>query len=189
MTTTGPDRTGGGDRPVSGPDFYAHVATRAEVLGVGIGSAPGDWEAVLGADCVDDPGKGLLRRDHGLVEISFSADGGPLSCFGISVQAHRLIHGQGVPPALARAYGEFAPRVRFEEVRAGILALGCTVEPDDLSGDVHRYRVPESGVRVFVVDDPDPYGDGDHDVHDPELHQAGDIWSLSVSPAWWERSR
>ncbi|WP_381562177.1 hypothetical protein [Streptomyces eurythermus] len=189
MTTAGTGTAGGGDRPVSGLDFYARVATRGEVLGVGIGSGPGLWEAVLGTDCLDDPGRGLLRRDYGLVELSFAADGGPLSCFGISVRAHRLVHDQGVPPALARAYGEFTPRARFEEVRSRILALGCAVEPDDLSGDVHRYRVPESGVRVFVVDDPDPYGDGDHDVHDPGLHQAGDIWSLSVPPAWWARSR
>ncbi|WP_181795196.1 hypothetical protein [Streptomyces sp. WELS2] len=121
---------------------------------------------------MDDPGEGLPRRDHGLVEVSSSADGGHPTCFGISVRTHRLIHEPEVPPALARAYGAFAPRARFEDVRAGILALGCTVEPDGLPGDVHRYRVPESGVRVFVIDGPDPYGDGDHDAHDPELHQA-----------------
>ncbi|MEV4341257.1 hypothetical protein [Streptomyces sp. NPDC049590] len=187
--TTGLRLPGRGGRPLSGLDFYAQVAARGEVLGVGIGSGPDDWRAALGADCLDDPGHGLLRRDYGLVEVSFSADGGPLSCFGISVQAHRLILGRGVPPALAEAYGAFTPRARFADVRARILALGCTLEPDDLSDHVHRYRVPESGVRVFVIDDPDPYGDGDHDVHDPELHQRGDLWSLSVSPAWWARSR
>ncbi|MFE7236475.1 hypothetical protein ACFVAF_38955, partial [Streptomyces sp. NPDC057596] len=32
--------------------------------------------------------------------------------------------------------------------------MGCKIEPDDLSGDVHRYRVPESGTRIFVIDDP-----------------------------------
>ncbi|WP_225823752.1 hypothetical protein [Streptomyces naphthomycinicus] len=58
------------------------------------------------------------------------------------------------------------------------------MEPDDLSGSVHRYRVPESGVRVFVVDDPDPYGHGDHDADDPDVHQAGDVWALSVPPPW-----
>ncbi|GAA2423946.1 hypothetical protein [Streptomyces macrosporus] len=170
-------------------DFYAHVATSCDVLGIGIGSGPDAWEATVGPDYLDDPGQGLLRRDYGLVELSFSDADGPMTCFGISVQVHRLVHGHCVPPSLVREYGEFTPRVRFEEVRSVILSLGCTVEPDDLSGDVHRYRVPESGARVFVIDDPDPYGDDGHGVDDPEAHQAGDIWALSVSPAWWGRYR
>ncbi|MFI5702570.1 hypothetical protein ACIA78_21300 [Streptomyces xanthochromogenes] len=166
-------------------DFYAHVATRCDVLGTGIGSGPATWEAAVGQDYLDDPGKGLLRRDYGLVELSFSDAEGSMSCFGISVQVHRLIHGFSVPPSLAREYGEFAPRARFAELQPVILALGHAIEPDDLSGDIHRYRVPGSGARIFVINDPDPYGDGDHDVDDQEIHQAGDVWALSVSPAWW----
>ncbi|MFI0975958.1 hypothetical protein ACH4SP_02895 [Streptomyces sp. NPDC021093] len=170
-------------------DFYAHVATRGNVLGTesatGTGSGPAAWEAALGPDYLDDPGGGLLRRDYGLLEISFSDDEGPMSCFGFTVQVHRLIHYRSVPPSLAREYGEFASRVRFEELRSAVLSLGGSVEPDDLSGDIHRYRVPESGARIFVIDDPDPYGDGHHDVDDPEIHQAGDVWALSLSPAWW----
>lgn len=165
-------------------DFYAHVATRCDVLGAGMGSGPDAWEAAVGPDCFDDWGKGLLRRDYGLVELSFSDAKGPMTCFGISVQVHRLIHGLSVPTSLTAKYGEFAPRVRFSELQAAILSLGCTVEPDDLSGDVHRYRVAESDVRVFVINDPAPYGDGDHDVDDQKVHQAGDVWAVNVSPAW-----
>lgn len=164
-------------------DFYAHVATRCEVLGTGLGSSPDAWEAAVGPDYLDDPGKGLLRRDYGLVELFFSDAEGPLSCFGFSVQIHRLIHGLSVPASLTQPYGEFAPRVRFAELRAAILSLGRTVEPDDVSGDVHRYRVAESGARIFVISDPDPYGDGDHDVDDQEAHQAGDVWRVSVARA------
>ncbi|MBM7173017.1 hypothetical protein JQK87_32415 [Streptomyces sp. G44] len=177
-------------------DFYATVATRGEILGRGIGSGPAAWEAALGPDHLDDPGEGTLRRDHGLVELTFSTAHAPgarsCSCQGISVQVHRLAHGAPtaslVPAALVREYGEFAPRVRFEELRSAILSLGCTVEPEDLSADIHRYRVPESGARVFVIDDPDPYGDGHHDTDDPETAQAGDVWALSVAPAWWGAS-
>ncbi|MEU5533758.1 hypothetical protein [Streptomyces sp. NPDC020362] len=168
-------------------DFYAHVATRCDVLGIGIGSGPGAWEAAVGPGYLDVPSKGLLRRDYGLVELSFADADGPMSCFGISVQVHRMVHGPCVPLSLEREYGEFASRVRFEGVRSAILSLGCTVEPEDLSGDVHRYRVPGSGARLFVIDAPDPYGDGDHGADDPEVHQAGDVWALSVSPAWWGR--
>lgn len=167
-------------------DFYAHVATRGDVLGTGVGSRPDAWSASLGQDCIDDPGKGLLRRDYGLVELSFSGVGESLSCFGIGVQVHRMLHGRSVPASLTEVYGEFASRARFAELREAIQALGFAVEPDDTSGDVHRYRVAGSGVRVFVVDDPDPYGTGDYDVDDPDVHRAGDVWALSVSPAWWE---
>lgn len=170
-------------------DFYAHVATRGDVLGTGIGSGPDAWEVAVGPGCFDDPGRGLLRRDYGLVEVSFSDTEGAMSCFGISVQVHRLIHGHSaVPSPLAETYGEFAPRARFQDLRSGILALGHTVEAEDLSGDVHRYRVPESGARIFVIEDPDPYGGGDYDVDDPGIHQAGDVWALNVSPAWWGAS-
>ncbi len=144
-------------------DFYAHVATHCDVLGTGIGSGPGAWDTTLGPDYLDDPGEGLLRRDYGLVELSFSDAEGPLSCFGISVQVHRLIHGLSVPAALTKRYGEFAPRVLFTQLQAALLSLGYTVEPEDLSGDIHRYRVAGSGARVFVIDDPCPYGDDDDD--------------------------
>ncbi|GGT33257.1 hypothetical protein GCM10010271_41440 [Streptomyces kurssanovii] len=130
---------------MSDPDFYAHVATRCDVCGTGIGSSPAAWEAAVGVHYLDEPGNGLLRRDYGLVELSFSDAEGALACFGISVQVHRLIHGLSVPTALTRQYGEFAPRARFTELQAAILSLGRTVEPDDLMGDVHRYRAPGSG--------------------------------------------
>ncbi|MEJ8640356.1 hypothetical protein WKI68_00780 [Streptomyces sp. MS1.HAVA.3] len=99
-----------------------------------------------------------------------------------------MLHDQGpskVPAPLSRWYGAFAPRARFEELRASVEALGHTIELDDPSGDIHRYRVPGSGTRVFVVADPDPYGYGDHDPDDPEEVQIGDIWSIDVAPAWW----
>ncbi|WEH38738.1 hypothetical protein [Streptomyces sp. AM 2-1-1] len=167
-------------------DFYAHVAMRGDVLGTGIGTPPEAWDASVGRDCHDDFGKGRLRRDYGLVELSFSRVEGSLSCFGIGLQVHRLVHGLSVPASLTAEYGAFAPRVRFAELRAVLASLGSTVEPDDLTGDVHRFRVAGSGVRVFVVDDPDPYGDGDHDADDRTAHQAGDVWALSVSPGWWK---
>jgi hypothetical protein len=161
-------------------DFYAHVATRGDVLGVGIGAQPAEWEAKLGADYLDDADSGLLRRDYGLVELSFQEEGGAWPCFGISVQAHRL--GQDtestVPGPLRCAYGDFASRTSFEDLVAAITGLGCSVVPDKdgTPPDIDRYRVPESGVRIFV--------DTDADAHGP----AGDVWSLSVSPAWWHET-
>ncbi len=163
-------------------DFYAQAAVHGDVLGVGVRSGPEAWQAALGPGYIDDLGKGLLRRDYGLVELSFARTDGIMSCFGIAVQVHRLIHGLEAPEALVRVYGEFAPRARFDELCSVIRSLGCEVEPEDLSGDVHRYRVPESGARIFVVEDPDPFCDTDHDPDDPAGRRAGDVWA--VYPAW-----
>ncbi|MFF7382746.1 hypothetical protein [Streptomyces griseoluteus] len=171
---------------MSALDFYAHVAVRGEVLGVGLGAGPEAWEAVLGATSLDVPGGGRLRRDYGLIEINFSPDQpgrqGQMSCFGFGVQIQRLLYDQSpstVPPPLSREYREFAPRVPFGELQSVILALGHTVELDQhsTSSDMDCYRVPASAARIHVVADPDPYGPGDPD---PVGHQKGDVWSVDV---------
>ncbi|QWB27165.1 MULTISPECIES: hypothetical protein [Streptomyces] len=70
--------------------------------------------------------------------------------------------------------------MRFDDLAAAIAGLGCSVEPepdeDGTAEDIHRYRVPESGVRIFVRADEHSQG------------QAGVVWSLSVSPAWWREA-
>ncbi|MEU2655148.1 hypothetical protein ABZ615_07470 [Streptomyces sp. NPDC007325] len=173
---------------MSAVDFYAHVAVRGEVLGVGLGSDPEAWEAALGATYLDVPGGGLLRRDYGLVEINFSTDRPgrqgqmSMSCFGFGVKVQRLLYDRSpstVPSPLSRKYGAFAPRVPFKDLRAAILALGHTIELDEhsASGDMDCYRVSASPARIHVVADPDPYGSGDPD---PDGHQGGDVWSVDV---------
>ncbi|MEU5902690.1 hypothetical protein [Streptomyces sp. SID339] len=166
--------------------FYTHVATHGDVLGTGIGASPDSWETAVGADCLDVPEGNLLRRDYGLVEVTFALDQqGQMSCFGFGVAVHRLIHDRSpgpVPSRLSQQFGTFAPRVPFEELRAAIVALGHTAELDHTSHDMDRYRVPGSEARIHVIVDPDPYGSG---APDPDGHQAGDVWSIGVSPAWW----
>ncbi|MEU8893951.1 hypothetical protein [Streptomyces sp. NPDC048442] len=171
---------------MSALDFYAHVATRGDVLGVGLGATPDDWKAALGAEFLDVPGGGLLRRDYGLVEINFSPDQpgrrGQMSCFGFGLKIQRLLFlesSSAVPSLLAREYGDFAPRVRFEELQACILALGHTNEIDEsnTSRDMVCYRVSDSTARIHVIVDPDPYGSGDPD---PNGHHEGDIWSIEL---------
>ncbi|MFJ7336277.1 hypothetical protein ACIQU3_29360 [Streptomyces sp. NPDC101110] len=164
---------------MSGLDLYAHVATRGDVLGVGIGAQPAEWEAVLGSDFLDARDGGLLRRDYGLVELSFQEEEGAWPCFGVSVQVRRLRGGTetSVPAVLREAYGTFAAATRFECLTAAITGLGGSVElepdGDGTTGDIHRYRVPGSGVRIFVRGDVGAQG------------RAGEVWSLSLSPAWW----
>ncbi|MFE6460382.1 hypothetical protein [Streptomyces cinereoruber] len=171
-------------------DFYAHVATRGDVLGAGISAPPAAWEVALGSDCLDDASHGLMRRDYGLVELSFEEHDGVWSCFGISVQVHRLRTGDAsmVPPPLLNAYGHFASRVDADELSAAITRLGYSIEPDDdtTTTDVRRYRVRETGARIFVVADPDPYGYGEDDPDMPGP-RAGDVRAVVLSPSWWPK--
>ncbi|MFD7459359.1 MULTISPECIES: hypothetical protein [unclassified Streptomyces] len=171
-------------------DFYAHVAAHRDVLGAGLGSSPAAWEAAVGADFLDVPGRGFLRRDYGLVEVTFMPTGDrAMACTGFGVQIHRLIHDRSatiVPTRLSHRYGAFRPRVGYEELRAVLLSMGRTVrrvEAQDRTGHVHRYSVAESGARVYVIADADPYGSGDHDPDDPDEHQVGDVWSMHMTPS------
>ncbi|MEU0214860.1 hypothetical protein ABZ281_06895, partial [Streptomyces sp. NPDC006265] len=113
-------------------DFYAHVATRGDVLGVGMGAQPAQWETKLGAGFLDTEDGSLLRRDYGLVELSFQEEDRAWPCFGVSVQVHRLRWDteSSVPAALRDAYGPFACSTRFEDLAAAITGLGCTLEPE-----------------------------------------------------------
>ncbi|MGX1726544.1 hypothetical protein ACWIGE_07595 [Streptomyces diastaticus] len=164
---------------LSGLDFYARVATRGQVLGVGVGARPAEWEAALGGDFLDVEEAGLLRRDHGLVELTFQEEGGAWPCVGVSVRADRLRWDTAshVPAPLREAYGDFAASTRFGELAGAIARLGCTVahEPDaaGTTEGFHRHRVPESGARIFVRADEDA------------RREAGVLWTLSVSPGWW----
>ncbi|MCK8677840.1 hypothetical protein [Streptomyces lichenis] len=170
-------------------DFYAHVATHGDILGAGISAPPAQWEAALGPGYLDDTSPGLMRRDHGLVELSFAEDDeGTWSCFGISVRAHRLFTGDAstAPEPLRSAYGPFATKLTFDQLSAALTARGLSIELEDGTGeDVHQYRVPQSGARIFVVADPDPHGYGESDPHEPARRARGDVWSISLAPSWW----
>ncbi|GEM30835.1 hypothetical protein NN3_18420 [Nocardia neocaledoniensis NBRC 108232] len=73
--------------------------------------------------------------------------------------------------------------MRFDELAALITGLGYRIEPDNntTTTDIHRYRVPESGARIFVVADADPYGCADVAAEDPVEHRVGDVWSITCS--------
>ncbi|ROQ26051.1 hypothetical protein EDD98_5639 [Streptomyces sp. PanSC19] len=169
-------------------DFYAHFATCGEVMGAGIDTQPSDWETRLGADYLDDKSQGLMRRDYGLVEVSFQEDAENWPCFGISVQVHRLIRGDmaTVPAPLRHQYGNFSPRIKFEELAVAITSLSYSIEKEEeaTTTDMHRYRVSGSGATVLVIADVDPYGYGSATADHPTRNEVGDVWSISLSPAW-----
>lgn len=53
------------------------------------------------------------------------------------------------------------------------------------SGRRRGTAVPESGARILVAGDPDPYGYSVVDPNDTIEPQPGDVRTISLSPAWW----
>lgn len=143
--------------------------TSGQVLGAGLDSSPDAWDRALGgADwpLIDVQGR-RMRRDYGLVEVSFEKRAADWSCVNASVHAHRLRGDRSllVPPEIDARYGPIEPVVAFAEVLEGTLASGALVELiADRDTELHsRYWFPRSEVIVSVQ------GPG-HDL-------PGSIWS------------
>ncbi|MEU8268617.1 hypothetical protein AB0B89_15785 [Sphaerisporangium sp. NPDC049002] len=158
--------------------FYVTALTTGTVLGLRIGSRAEEVERVLGPDFLDDPGRGTLRRDYGLVEFGFERDHGWM-CRVISIQVHRLAGQQGdtVPTRLREKYGSFAPYVPYEILAPALASYGYTTHID-------RQESPYPGLRVLQVDQT---GTEIVVVADKEAERAGgrpghgDVWSISLS--------
>ncbi|GAA3861464.1 hypothetical protein [Streptomyces sedi] len=156
-------------------DFYVRTATRGTVCGLGAGSLPTEWEPVLGGDYVDDARKGRMRRDYGLVEVSFLRREGEWRCATVSLQVHRLAWAEDVVPRrLREEYGEFRTHVPFASLAAGIAEAGFGLEEvgDSSMHGFTAFRISETSSVLHVARTPP--GDGGP-------HHADDVWSLALS--------
>lgn len=95
-----------------------------------------------------------MRRDYGLIEVSFEQWDADWSCVNASVHVHRLRGERSllVPPEVDAAYGPIEPVVAFAEVLEGALARGASGEliADRDTGLHSRYWFPRSEVVVSV---------------------------------------
>ncbi|MFD8494618.1 hypothetical protein [Amycolatopsis sp. NPDC059657] len=158
-------------------DFYARAVIDGKVLGLGQGSLPEEWEDRLGAGYVDDVRKGRMRRDFGLVEVSFQRVRGIWQCFGAGIQVHRLGRGGEavVPAPLLAEFGEFGSPVGFAGLDAAVARMGGRLESANDGGSTYhdQFLSTSSNVRVHVVSQVDDPGDGGTSV--------GDVWSIHLS--------
>ncbi|WP_433452948.1 hypothetical protein ACQPXS_32740 [Streptomyces sp. CA-142005] len=155
-------------------EFYAKAALRGEVLGVELGAGPEAWEERVGSDFLDDVKKSLMRRDYGLVEVTFAKTEGSWVSVAVSLQIHRLSYGlnEMVPPPIEFAHGAFSTHVRIHEFRRELEMQGgtlCEIADASRPNFVH-YQEPNIGSSVYVVDQ----------LAHTSL-KAGDIWSIAFS--------
>jgi hypothetical protein len=161
---------------VTGLSFFRDVSVTGHVLGLGLGSKPTQWEQALGDGYIDDVRKGRMRRDYGLVELSFLRIEGFWKCTEISIQVHRLSmhHEEIIPETLLRMHGAFQERVPFSDLRQSILESGVGIETieDVARSRYRRYWIRESRTLIHVLDDR---------LNESGLPAPGDVWSISLS--------
>lgn len=154
--------------------FLLEVLGLGTVQRLGLDAKPEAWEAKLGSEYVDDLRKGRMRRDYGLVELSFFKEGEIWQCFEVSLQIHRLAtdFSRIVPSSLIEEYGPFESRIKFSDLQANATIEGLQVtQIDNRSGHLHsRFSVMESGVIVHVLET--DFGD---------VLRQGDVWSVSLA--------
>lgn len=91
-----------------------------------------------------------MRRGYGLAELSFHVDEGAWRCSGINVQAPRLSWGDvsTVRVPLWNDHGEFAPRVKCNELAANHHQFGLCIETGQRRGDHEHSQVPGHRIRL-----------------------------------------
>ncbi|MFF7715640.1 hypothetical protein [Streptomyces sp. NPDC007988] len=94
--------------------FLVRLVTTGRLCGAGPGSALAEVGAAVRGPFVDDVDAAgqCLRRDHGVVEFSFNAEGAQWVMSGMTLQLHRLAGNPGPGAALARRRRRRAPSHR-----------------------------------------------------------------------------
>lgn len=151
--------------------FLASVAVTGTIAGLGLGASPVRIRDVLGDQCVADRRKKSLRLDYGLLEFNLFEG----SCETIAVQVHRLASGIGglIPAVLSAFFQDVPRRIQFESLRDEIERDGVYFLQELQKQHGYRcYRVAESHVNLYVVDEIAPEG---------EPFASGDLWSIMIS--------
>jgi hypothetical protein len=158
-------------------EFFLDFARTGQVFGVGLGTRPEAWPAVLGDDFTDfSPSEHEFARQFGLVDVYFGDFAGEWVCDRIAIRPGQLYRfDDWVPARLQVRYGPFPGRVPFDEVADLLTRAGVPVDHvlrrDEAS--LEEYWIPDTKVTFSVIS---PYQAEDF----PAL-RIGDLWSVSTS--------
>ena len=158
-------------------DFLADAVVTGRVMGAGPGSPPEQVEDRLGAGYLDDLDEGadVLRRDYGLIELTF-VQAPAWVCKLVSIQVHRLARGDPavVPPVIRSEHGPFPPTVGLAALIKTIRARGRDLEERPAGGDRRYvcYVVAGTTSEIYAVRDRAWPG--------ADRPGADDVWSISL---------
>ncbi|NUL04174.1 hypothetical protein HRW07_13210 [Streptomyces lunaelactis] len=161
---------------MSALQFCVDVLKTGMVQGVGLQSLPDAWEVALGSGYLDDVQKNRMRRDYGLIELSFLKSDGEWACIEASIQVHRLkmLPAEDVvPDVLVQRYGKFESTVRMGDLIESLAV--CGVRHDlilDRNQERHkRFSVEEAPAIIHVLA---------NDFDTAGSLKSGDVWSISL---------
>lgn len=162
--------------------FYVDAVRTGTVLGLRPADSPDRVAEVMGTDFAENRvGKRAMFRDYGLAEFHWhrAAAGDPWDGHHVSVQVHRLAHGdRALPGEVLRArYGRFAPRLSFGKLRRLLDRRGVPlVEIPEYAANAPRFRTfwqPGSLTAVSFVAARDPH-------RTPGDLPVGDVWRIEA---------
>jgi len=147
------------------------------LLGCGLDASPADWDSAFGDDDwpLADIRRRRMRRDYGLAEVTFNQVGEDWVCETITLQLHRLSHGdydEIIPPKLRETLRPDDARLDVGGLLSAYRGQVELIDDRDRSQFV-RYWIPDS--KVVVV------GEGDAGA------APGLVWSIWTTPqieAW-----
>jgi hypothetical protein len=157
-------------------DFFLDFASTGRIFGMGIGSSPDDWSAVLGDEFGDFlASEHELARQFGLIDAYFGDISGEWRCHRISVRPGELYRfDDWVPGPVRERYGQFPGRVPFDEVADRLAQAG--VEVDHLirtsEASLEEYWIPRSGVTFRAL--------AAYQADDFPALRIGDLWSAGA---------
>ncbi|WP_460407338.1 hypothetical protein, partial [Actinophytocola sediminis] len=117
-----------------------------------------------------------MRRDYGLIEFYSNPSNDGWTCFGFSIQIHRLSNGTDlVPRSLVDRYGQFRSSVSLESMLERFAAIPSSprLKPDKMTADFGTFNVDGTSSYMTVV------RQAGSDVADL-AREFGDIWSIEV---------
>ncbi|MEV5576768.1 hypothetical protein AB0L06_42655 [Spirillospora sp. NPDC052269] len=147
-------------------DFFVDLMTTGTVLGIDHTSDLATVEGVLGPGCTSELSPSVRLSDFGLIEFGWYRSGPQdeweVTYFG--AQTHRLpwlTRDGSIEAALVDRYGDFRPRLDFDELHTAVQARGFTLEEcPSLNDDCVEYWEPTTRMGLVVNSEPDESGWG-----------------------------
>lgn len=156
-------------------DFLVEATMEGRVLSLDVNSTPEAVEKVLGTGFIDDVDnkKRHMRRDYGLVEFYFQPKDGGWKCNHISIQVHRLVHGDKntVPSVLTEKYGDFPAEIPFADIvqRLAESHPDVSVQSETSDGDYKHVALSQAKADITVWQG-----------QDGKPPAPGSIWSITI---------
>src|SRR5688572_804058 len=115
---------------MKGAECLANMLVSSQAFGIAPGTEIPDITVVLGEDYVEErygrAGQRLMRRDYGLVEVTFSNEP-DWACVWLSVEVHRLASHDELNAEAREKYGvSFSQYTSWNEVKSALNSLSVS---------------------------------------------------------------